>query len=168
MKKEKRYIGVDPGKTGAIVVLDEDLAVIEWYDMPTIKNDKKKKEVDPYKIGEIMDNFSDFNTTVYLEKVHAMPNQGVSSMFSFGCSFGIIKGVTGACSFPIHLVPPQRWKKHFDLIGSEKKDAAFLSQLMYPDLPIVVENKRYKDGYKYNLGLADAILIARAGQKLFN
>ena len=60
------------------------------------------------------------NINVIVEQVSAMPGQGVTSMFNFGQSFGVIKGVCAAMQLPIFFVRPAKWKKHFDLINSQK------------------------------------------------
>ena len=83
-----------------------------------------------------------------------MPGQGVSSMFGFGVSYGILQGVIASLGIPSVLVTPQRWKKAAGLMGKPKDYARTLAQRLYP----AAELSRKKD-----IGRADAILIARYG-----
>ena len=91
---------------------------------------------------------------VIIEHVSAMPGQGVTSMFNFGQSFGVIKGICSAMELPIFYVRPAKWKKHFNLINSEKDASRTKVIEMFP----IISNKlsRKKDNNK-----ADAILIAQ-------
>ena len=68
--------------------------------------------------------------SVVVEHVTAMPGQGVTSMFNFGQSFGVIKGICSAMQLPIHFVRPTKWKKYFNLINTSK-DASDHAQLKY-------------------------------------
>ena len=60
------------------------------------------------------------NIRVVIEQVSAMPGQGVTSMFNFGQSFGILKGICSAMQLPMYFVRPAKWKKYFNLINSQK------------------------------------------------
>ncbi len=82
-----------------------------------------------------------------------MPGQGVTSMFNFGQSFGIIKGICSAMQLPIFFVRPAKWKKHFDLINSQKDASRTRAIEMFPNISSILSKK--KDANK-----ADAILIA--------
>jgi crossover junction endodeoxyribonuclease RuvC len=147
-------IGIDPGITGAIAFLDnDDLSFIKVENMPIMANGKKN-QVNPYALSKMMESLP-ANTPVFLERVSAMPGQGVTSMFSFGMSFGIIQGVCAGLFLPIHLVTPQSWKKRAGLIGKDKDMARTLAQQLYPTAPL----SRKKD-----IGRADSILIARFGE----
>ena len=88
-----------------------------------------------------------------VEQVSAMPGQGVTSMFNFGQSFGVIKGVCAAMQLPIYFVRPAKWKKYFDLINSQKDSSRVRAIEMFPKFSSVLSRK--KDSNK-----ADAILIA--------
>ena len=82
-----------------------------------------------------------------------MPGQGVTSMFNFGQSFGVIKGVSAAMQLPIFFVRPAKWKKYFDLINSQKDSSRVRAIEMFPKFSAMLSRK--KDSNK-----ADAILIA--------
>ena len=108
--------GIDPGVSGAISVL-ENKKVIEVFDMPTMIDGKKnKKQVNGAQVTNIIKGRLDVEKeiAVVVEHVNAMPGQGVTSMFNFGQSFGVIKGICSALSLPIHFVRPTKWKKYFN------------------------------------------------------
>ena len=88
-----------------------------------------------------------------VEQVSAMPGQGVTSMFNFGQSFGVLKGVCAAMQLPIFFVRPAKWKKYYDLINSQKDSSRVKAIEMFPKFSSMLSRK--KDTNK-----ADAILIA--------
>ena len=148
--------GIDPGISGAISIL-ENKKIIEVYDMPTMIDGKKnKKQVNGSQVANIFKEKIDANKeiSVVVEHVNAMPGQGVTSMFNFGQSFGVIKGVCSALSLPIHFVRPTKWKKHFNLINTNKDASRTKVIEIYPEISSKLSRK--KDANK-----ADAILIAR-------
>ena len=148
--------GIDPGISGAISIL-KNKKVLEVYDMPTMIDGKKnKKQVNGSQIANIFKeriNTED-EITVIVEHVNAMPGQGVTSMFNFGQSFGVIKGVCSALSLPIYFIRPTKWKKHFNLIKTNKDASRTKVIEAYPEISNKLSRK--KDSNK-----ADAILIAR-------
>ena len=93
------------------------------------------------------------NTRVIIEQVSAMPGQGVTSMFNFGQSFGILKGLCSAMQIPMYFVRPAKWKKYFNLINSEKDASRTKAIEIFPYFSSNLAKK--KDSNK-----ADAILIA--------
>jgi len=148
--------GIDPGVSGAISVL-ENKKVIEIFDMPTMIDGKKsKRQVNGAQVTNIIKEKLDENKEiiVVVEHVNAMPGQGVTSMFNFGQSFGVIKGICSALSLPIYFVRPVKWKKHFNLIKTNKDASRTKVIEVYPEISSQLSRK--KDSNK-----ADAILIAR-------
>ena len=148
--------GIDPGVSGAISVL-ENKKVIEVSDMPTMIDGKKsKRQVNGAQVTNIIKEMLDVNKEiiVVVEHVNAMPGQGVTSMFNFGQSFGVIKGISSALSLPIYFVRPTKWKKHFNLIKTNKDASRTKVIQVYPEISSKLSRK--KDSNK-----ADAILIAR-------
>ena len=148
--------GIDPGVSGAISVL-ENKKVIEVFDMPTMIDGKKsKRQVNGAQVTNIIKEKLDENKEiiVVVEQVNAMPGQGVTSMFNFGQSFGVIKGISSALSLPIYFVRPMKWKKHFNLIKTNKDASRTKVIEVYPEISSKLSRK--KDSNK-----ADAILIAR-------
>jgi crossover junction endodeoxyribonuclease RuvC len=85
-----------------------------------------------------------------MEQVHSMPNQGVSSTFSFGRAVGVISAVCELTRYPVHLVTPQRWKKHFHLTA-DKNESLDMARYLWPEAKL----KLKRDGNK-----AEALLIA--------
>ena len=148
-------IGIDPGLDGAIAWLADDLAFAEVKDMPTMALTLGRRQVNAAELAKMIRmELYRIPKTVYLERVSAMPGQGVSSMFSFGTSYGVVLGVLGALGYPVELVTPQQWKKRAGLIGKEKEAARTLAQQLYPQAEL---------GRKKDIGRADALLIARFG-----
>jgi crossover junction endodeoxyribonuclease RuvC len=148
--------GIDPGVSGAISVL-ENKKVIEVFDMPTMIDGKKsKRQVNGAQVTNIIKEKLDENKEiiVVVEHVNAMPGQGVTSMFNFGQSFGVIKGISSALGLPIYFVRPTKWKKHFNLIKTNKDASRTKVIQIYPEISSKLSRK--KDSNK-----ADAILIAR-------
>ena len=150
--------GIDPGISGAISVL-ENKKVIEIFDMPTMIDGKKnKKQVNGSQVTNIikerLNNDKEKEVVVVVEHVNAMPGQGVTSMFNFGQSFGVIKGICSALSLPIYFVRPTKWKKYFNLIKTNKDASRTKVIEVYPHISSKLSRK--KDSNK-----ADAILIAR-------
>ena len=150
-------IGIDPGISGSISFLD-DGKIIEVIEMPTMAEGKKnKKQVNGSQIyNEISKKIIQFqkkDIKVIVEQVSAMPGQGVTSMFNFGQSFGILKGICSAMQLPMYLVRPAKWKKYFNLINSEKDASRTRAIEIFPYFSSQLSKK--KDANK-----ADAILIA--------
>ena len=150
-------IGIDPGISGSICFL-EDGKILDVIEMPTMAEGKKnKRQVNGSQIyNEIfqrIQNISKQNIRVIIEQVSAMPGQGVTSMFNFGQSFGILKGICSAMQLPMYFVRPAKWKKYFGLINSEKDASRTRAIEMFPYFSSQLSKK--KDSNK-----ADAILIA--------
>jgi crossover junction endodeoxyribonuclease RuvC len=150
-------IGIDPGISGSICFF-QDGKIIDVVEMPTMTEGKKnKKQVNGSQIfNEISDRIKKLDKKdikVIIEQVSAMPGQGVTSMFNFGQSFGILKGICSAMQLPMYFVRPAKWKKYFNLINSEKDASRTKAIEIFPYFSSHLSKK--KDSNK-----ADAILIA--------
>mgnify|MGYP001584325112 FL=1 len=150
-------IGIDPGISGSICFFHEG-QIIDVVEMPTMAEGKKnKKQVNGSQIfNEISERIKKFekkDIKVVIEQVSAMPGQGVTSMFNFGQSFGILKGICSAMQLPMYFVRPAKWKKYFNLINSEKDASRTKAIEIFPYFSGQLSRK--KDSNK-----ADAILIA--------
>ena len=150
-------IGIDPGISGSICFF-EDGVIKDVIEMPTMTDGKKnKKQVNGSQIfNEILERIKKTdkrNIKVVIEQVSAMPGQGVTSMFNFGQSFGILKGICSAMQLSMYFVRPAKWKKYFNLINSEKDASRTRAIEIFPYFS--TELSRKKDSNK-----ADAILIA--------
>ena len=151
-----RIIGIDPGLSGGIAILD-DLKIYDIFDMPIMSEGKKNKnQLNSAQLVNILNKhvLKKENTFVIVEQVSAMPGQGVTSMFNFGQTFGSIKGICAALGLSIFYVRPAKWKKHFNLINSEKDASRTKVIEMFPRISNKLSRK--KDNNK-----ADAILIAQ-------
>ena len=150
-------IGIDPGITGSICFFEEG-KIIDVVEMPNMPEGKKnKKQVNGaqiyYEISSRIKDIKNEHIKVIIEQVSAMPGQGVTSMFNFGQSFGILKGISSAMQIPMYFVRPAKWKKYFSLINSEKDASRTKAIEMFPYFSSQLSKK--KDSNK-----ADAILIA--------
>ena len=150
-------IGIDPGITGSICFF-QDGKIIDVIDMPNMPEGKKnKKQVNGaqifYEISKKTKFIEKESIKVVIEQVSAMPGQGVTSMFNFGQSFGILKGICSAMQLPMYFVRPAKWKKYFNLINSQKDASRTKAIEIFPYFSSKLSKK--KDSNK-----ADAILIA--------
>ena len=150
-------IGIDPGISGSICFF-EDGKILEVIEMPTMTDGKKnKKQVNSAQIyNEILERVKKtekHSVRVIIEQVSAMPGQGVTSMFNFGQSFGILKGICSAMQLPMYFVRPAKWKKYYNLLNSEKDASRTRAIEIFPYFSSQLSKK--KDSNK-----ADAILIA--------
>ena len=150
-------IGIDPGISGSICFF-QDGVIKDVVEMPTmIEGKKNKKQVNGSQIfneiSEKIKNMDNKNIKVVIDHVAAMPGQGVTSMFNFGQSFGILKGICSAMQLSVYFVRPTKWKKYFNLINSEKDASRTRAIEIFPYYSSNLSRK--KDSNK-----ADAILIA--------
>ena len=150
-------IGIDPGISGSICFFDNG-KIIDVIEMPIMTEGKKnKKQVNGSQVyNEVAKRIKQFEKNqirVVIEQVSAMPGQGVTSMFNFGQSFGILKGICTAMQLPMYFVRPAKWKKYFNLLNSEKDASRTRAIEIFPYFSSQLSRK--KDSNK-----ADAILIA--------
>ena len=150
-------IGIDPGISGSICFLDNG-KILDVIEMPIMTDGKKnKKQVNGSQVyNEITKRIKQFEKNqirVVIEHVSAMPGQGVTSMFNFGQSFGILKGICTAMQLPMYFVRPTKWKKYFNLLNSEKDASRTRAIEIFPYFSSQLSRK--KESNK-----ADAILIA--------
>ena len=156
-------IGIDPGCSGAIVVLKDTGEYVAHIEMPTVK-DGKSSRVNAAAVGAFIRDTINAQPIhhmslchAFIEKVGAMPKQGVASMFTFGDACGVVRGVVAGAGIPYTMITPQAWKKSAGLIGSEKDAARSRAIQLYPNL-------RALDAVGKGQALADALLIARHGR----
>ena len=153
-----KIFGIDPGLSGAICILEEG-KILEVYEMPTMIDGKKnKRQVNGAEVTNIflkdLNNEDEDKAKVVVEHVTAMPGQGVTSMFNFGQSFGVLKGICAALKLPIYFVRPVKWKKYFNLIKTNKDASRTKVIEIFPYISSKISRK--KDSNK-----ADSILIAK-------
>ena len=143
-------IGIDPGISGSICFF-EDGKILDVLEMPTMTDGKKnKKQVNGAQIyNEISTKIRAIekqNLRVIIEQVSAMPGQGVTSMFNFGQSFGILKGICSAMQLPMYFVRPAKWKKYFGLIKTEKDASRTKAIEMFPYFSFSLVPSKFKLG----------------------
>ncbi|OUX46467.1 MAG: crossover junction endodeoxyribonuclease [Candidatus Pelagibacter sp. TMED275] len=158
-------IGIDPGISGAICFF-ENGKIIDVIDMPNMSEGKKnKKQVNGAQISneikQRIANKKNDEIKVVIEQVAAMPGQGVTSMFNFGQSFGVLKGICSALQLSTYFIRPAKWKKYFNLINSSKDASRTKAIEIFPYFSSNLSKK--KDSNK-----ADAILIASYFAETFN
>lgn len=141
------FVGIDPGKSGALSSIG---AVNKAIKMPLQGNDIDCRAIRDF----LIETKPDF---VVIEKVGAMPGQGVKSMFTFGQSYGTIIGIVDAMEIPYQLVTPQAWKKKV-LAGTkkEKDDAINFVRRRYPETNLIPTERSKKP----HDGIADATCMA--------
>ena len=150
-------IGIDPGISGSICFL-KDGKILDVIEMPTMTEGKKnKRQVNGSQIyNEIFKRINkeeNQEIRVVIKQVSAMPGQGVTSMFNFGQSFGVLKGICSAMQLSMYFVRPAKWKKYYGLIKTEKDASRTKVIEIFP----YISNKLSK---KKDSNKADAILIA--------
>jgi crossover junction endodeoxyribonuclease RuvC len=146
----KCIMGLDPGVSGAVAFYYPDhRADISAYDVPVVG-----KEIDACALYDLIQQYKP--DLAIVELVHAMPKQGVSSSFNFGCSYGVAKGVIGSSKIPVCYVSPTKWKKYFGL-SADKEQARALAISKWP---FSDHFRRKKDN-----GRAEAALLALYGAK---
>ncbi len=131
--------------------------VILVEDMPLVdKAAGKGRQVDAVTLGSILDRAHTNSCHAWVENVHAMPKQGVSSTFSFGVGFGILLGCLGGLRSPYTFVVTGFWKRKMGITGKGKDASRSRSLQLFPAL---AEQLRYKCHH----GRAVALLISRYG-----
>ena len=150
-------LGIDPGLSGAVALYVADTGALVVHDMPTLdlaRGGKAKRELDAVELARLIDAAGPI-AHAYIEQVGAMPGQGVSSVFSFGKSYGLALGVLAANFIPHTLVPPQRWKRALGVPAAKDGARARASQLLPAHAALWT---RVKDD-----GRAEAAMIALYG-----
>ena len=144
-------VSVDPGLSGACAIFKEDklLTVVDMPTITVIRGGKNRKDIS-YSALSFLNNLEKGNAVV--EKVSSMKAQGLSSTFAFGKATGAVLGALGVLGWNITEISPQRWKKHFQLLGKGKDESRLLALQLFP------ENERFFKRKKDN-GRSDAALI---------
>lgn len=146
-------IGIDPGLTGAIAVL-QDGRYDTLFDIPTILKGTGtvKTELEPSAIYKFLSEHQarGYSVKALLERVNAMPGQGVASMFSMGDTFGVLRACLSSSRTEHEFITPAKWKKYFGLTSDKEQSRAMASRL-FPEADL--SKKRHNDR-------AEALLIA--------
>lgn len=144
------YIGVDPGKKGGVAIIDGDgVKVYAWDDQAFV--------------NVMAATMNKGKCVAAVEKVGAMPGQGVTSMFSFGQSFGFILGVLTAFGIGYQLVSPTLWKREFGLLHTEKQASVDVAKRLFPGVSLLPTERCRKESD----GMSDSLLLAEYARRKF-
>jgi crossover junction endodeoxyribonuclease RuvC len=150
------YVGIDPGKHGGLALLDNE-QIISVMPMPLAGKDIDLTAITDWLLKPIGAD----SCEVWIEKVNAMPGQGVVSMFNFGYSVGAMHGIFAALHIPRYVVTPQAWKSEI-LAGTAKDKVAAIDwcRRTYPAISLMSLGARTPHS-----GMADALCIAVYGMR---
>mgnify|MGYP001259716292 CR=1 FL=1 len=159
MTKPDLIIGIDPGINGAIAVIDIKNDTTEVFDVPTVKVEvsgrnkktRKKSEYDKLSMSDLFKKYAKRKVVVVMEQVHAMPGQGVTSMFNFGRGVGLWEGIFAAYGWEPEFVTPQSWKKEYgDRLFKNMTKPDILKTMKKADYnrASVAERKEYDEAKK--------------------
>lgn len=154
------YIGIDPGKNGGIAVINDKFPKPVNIMVYKYSDDDLIDVIDVCTRGSAIAVHRDEEIKCVLEKVNAMPGQGVVSMFNFGQNFGFIQGVLKAYEIPFELVPPQKWKKEFS-VTSDKNTSIEVCKRLFPNVNLKATPRCKKD----HDGMAEALLMAEYARR---
>lgn len=141
------YVGIDPGKSGVLAIMRENAQIDTFL-------------FDPIIYTQQIALLKDQPVRACVEKVNAMPGQGVTSMFSFGHNLGFIEGLLSATAISYQLVPPQKWKKEFSL-SSDKSKSIEVCQKLFPDVNLLATPRSKKP----HDGIAEAVLMCEYARR---
>ena len=146
------WIGIDPGKNGGYALIcDNEPDVHPWDDDAFVT----------WMVGvRAVAKANNQRVVAAVEKVGAMPGQGVSSTFSFGQSYGFILGVLSALEIPYQTVPPRKWKAEFGL-NSDKSKSIEVCKRLFPDVDLLPTRRCRKDSD----GMAESLLLAEFARR---
>jgi len=141
------YIGIDPGKRGAIAIIDDNSNAITVIDCPVFRD---TKDIDILSIIDLLQAYN--QSRCVIEKSQAMPGQGVVSMFNYGKGYGIYLGILECLDIKYNQVPPQTWKRRYNL-SKDKQLSIDLAKKLFPECA--------KKLLKSKDGRAEALLLAQ-------
>lgn len=152
----KEVLGVDPGLSGALALLEPVGGSLTVFDIPTLQIGTKRR-IDEYALARIIDDLSERIGEVWLEQVGPRPGEGAVGAFSFGRGYGLIRGICAASFLPIHDVTPAVWKRDLRVTG-DKDEARARASALFP---------RHAGAWplKKHDGRAEAAMIALYGAR---
>jgi len=154
-------VGIDPGLSGALAYISDK--IIHVRPMPTLKSTKTKRMMDEQRICQFLEKRKGVIQHVFIEKISAMPGQGVTSMFNFGTGWGLLRGICVGLHLPYTLVHPITWKKVICRDMPKGKDVSILiAKRLWPNVSLHPTDRSKKDSD----GMADALCIAEYGRRL--
>lgn len=147
----KHFMGIDPGQKGAIAVINE------MNDIVFLSSFSRENMI------QCIQELNGVNIVACVEKVSAMPGQGVTSMFNFGKGAGYIEGVLEYALVPYQLVPPNKWKGTFSLLHKGKDDSIRVCKNLFPKANLYPTERCRKESD----GMAEALLLAEYAKRKF-
>jgi len=158
------HLGIDPGLKGALALVDNSGQLLWTSALPVVTLKNGKHELDEGALKEKLlsaKGTADMLVMAHLEKVSAMPKQGVTSMFTFGCGWGMVRGLLCGLGIPYDLITPQAWQKLM-LAGLPKGSELLVARRLWPGHSFIMEGCRVP-----HEGAVDAALIAEAGRRMW-
>lgn len=156
----RKILGIDPGQSGGLSVVDENFNLIDCIVMPTIKTDAGKKRVYPRGVNDFISKYNP--DLAIVELVGARPGQGVVSMFNFGDSFGSVRSIAEILCADVRYARPQEWRGYQGLSGLSKEQIAEVAYEIFKAEAIY--GKARKDGARaIRDGISDSLMIAKYG-----
>lgn len=159
---QRIYVGVDNGLAGGIAVI-QGRKILELTVMPTIVGSNDRNEYDILAIIKILEKHRK-DSTMIIEKAHAMPKLGTVQAFSFGKLYGIMLGLACALKIPYNIVHSRTWQKEMfrDISSDNTKQASvIIAKQLYPEQSFLASERSKKAHH----GLSDSLLIATYGQR---
>jgi crossover junction endodeoxyribonuclease RuvC len=158
----KGILAVDPGLRGGLAIRTGATGVI-YEPMPVCGG-----EIDLAELTRWVRANRDSIETALVEKVSAMPKQGVSSTFKFGDGYGSVKGVLSALGIPFELITPQRWMKVMHAGVSPDLGSKARSQLAFSRIFPGLDLRASPRCRKPHEGMVEAVLLAEYGMRQRN
>ena len=152
-------IGIDPGLDGGLAAITPEglqVAVMPCYDLPG----SNRKDIDEGQVVRWLTTYAVHGANVFIEKVHAMPKQGVRSMFTFGSGWGLIRGICAGLQLPYELVTPQSWQRVM-LQGQSVGSEYLVASRLWP----TIDWRATERCRTPHSGMVDAALIAECGRR---
>ena len=155
----RKILGIDPGLSGGLSIIDERFNLIACIQMPTVCVDGKKRRVDPRPVFDFIGLHQPELTVV--EMVGARPGQGVVSMFNFGDAFGVVRAVAECLCPDVRYARPQEWRGHQSLSGLSKEQIAEVAYEVFQAEAIYGKTRAGKRAVRD--GISDSLMIAKYG-----
>ena len=153
----RRFVGIDPGLSGALACIDEQGRVVATAKMPTQPHGKSKRVSGAGLRTWLAEQQEGAPVALaLLEQVASRPGQGVASVFTFGRSYGAVEGVLSALAVPLDYVTPSRWKPAYGLTGASKAESIRKAIDLFPEL---------SERPKLTHDQAEAVLLAEYGRR---
>lgn len=159
----RKILGIDPGLSGGLSIIDEQFNLIACIPMPVVKTDSGKNRVDPRPVFDFISLHKP--ELAIVELVGARPGQGVVSMFSFGDAYGVVRSLAETLCPEVVYARPQEWKGFQGLSGLSKDQVAEVAYEVFGEAQIYGKPYKRKGQIKRKTcdGISDSLMIAKYG-----